>query len=143
MNFNFRAALDEYDRLVRSRRDEIQTLEKDLQQLEREREALHAAGERLGELASNSGLGAEGNEEWKKLGRSDAVERVMREADGPLANNEIRARLLAVGRDDTTNYVAAALQNLKKHERAFPMGRGEWCLGPRSLLGDQPEVNPP
>jgi hypothetical protein len=68
-------------------------------------------------------------EQWKLLGKTEAVERVLSEADQPLGPTEIMERLEAVGlpqRD--TEAVRGALAWLKRKGTAKTLARSQWVL---------------
>jgi hypothetical protein len=122
------AAVRSYDDLIAEKQKEMDQLVDDIQQLVDERAALRAARDRL-DAAPVERPSAADVAMWRKLGRSDAVLRIMHEHDGVMTNTAIVEGLKAKGRQgDTPNYVAATLQHLKKYEQVISRGRGRWSL---------------
>lgn len=65
-------------------------------------------------------------EGWRELGRSDAVERVLREAGKPLHRKEVAEILAQYGRRDALDHISAALAYLQRNHRARGKGSGMW-----------------
>lgn len=76
-------------------------------------------------------------EEWQRLPRTAAVERVLMEAGRPMSPLGIAQVLGEKGRNDPAHHVSAALARLKITNRAQQAERGKWEV-PHS--GDQGEA---
>jgi hypothetical protein len=60
--------------------------------------------------------------------RTDAIARVLLEADGPLSPSQIHQGLKGRGREDGPNAVSAALAYLNHRGRVTAVSRGQWTL---------------
>ncbi len=70
--------------------------------------------------------------EWRGMHRTDAIVRVLTEADKGMSPREITDVLLSVGRKDGRKLVSAAIQYLKGEGRVHSEGRGQWVPGPEN-----------
>ena len=68
--------------------------------------------------------------EWQGLHRTDAIIRVLTEADRGMSPRQITDVLLNAGRKDSRKLVAAAIQYLKGGHRVHSEGYGQWVPGP-------------
>ncbi|MFN2525143.1 MAG: hypothetical protein ABR505_02605 [Actinomycetota bacterium] len=124
-------ALDNVDHAIHATEMKIQELTARLQALEEERKGLQLA------LARHQGgktiVPKPSDDEWLKLNRTDAVEKVLIEAGRPLSPTQIATALREKGRDDTDTYVSAALSYLLRESRVTRIGRAQWIAG-RTLM---------
>jgi hypothetical protein len=68
---------------------------------------------------------------FRRLARTDAVLRVLREADQPMAPKEISRVLVKRGRpDDSPNLVSSTLDHLMRNGFAQKVGRAQWIATP-------------
>lgn len=70
------------------------------------------------------------DEEWRRLPRTVAIERMLRESGGALHRKVLTQKLAAVGRSDPLEHVSAALSYLERERRVTPLGQGWWRIGP-------------
>jgi hypothetical protein len=74
--------------------------------------------------------------EWLAMTRTDAVERVLKEAKKPQSPTEIVEALADKGREDNASLVSATLTYLKQQEKAVQKSRGQWVHADRpSAMG--------
>ncbi len=123
-----RRLLAETDRPLALAEAELQAAKEKVAEIQAERYGLELA------LARQRGVPAprrraesvDSDNEWQPLDRTSAIERVLREAGGPLHRKEVVARLNQHGRDDALEHVSAALAHLHKKHRAVGKGGGIW-----------------
>jgi len=92
---------------------------------------LHATfGEKIVDAALARAQVERARREWPTMPKALAVERVLREARGPVRPSEIVLILDGHGRDDSVLDVSAALQYLERKGRAHRPAYGAWLIGP-------------
>src|SRR5680860_58807 len=123
-----RRLLEETERPLALAEAELKSAQETVARIQAERYGLELALARhLGRPAPRQVDAAdEGGDEWRRLNRSDAAERVLAEAGMPLHRKEIVARLHSHGREDSLNHVSAALAYLGQKERVLGRGQGVW-----------------
>lgn len=92
------------------------------EEVAQETQVLQAIAEREGLLADGGGL--------ILMRRSDAIEFILDNAEGPLSPTEIHQHLVQSGRTgDTIEDVNGTLGYLKRKGTAYTIYRGRWILG--------------
>lgn len=122
-------ALTDVDQEIHSIHKKIEDLTTRLNALGEERRGLQLALDRHNNGASVL-MPEPTDQEWKALNRTDAVERVLREAERALSPSQITDQLKEKGRDDSDPYVSAALSYLAREKRVHRTGRAQWRAGP-------------
>jgi hypothetical protein len=103
----------------------MSSLEREIEELSAEVRGLELAIRRHNGQAALPGLSGQ---DWGRLSRIAAVERMLQESQKPLAPSVISQRLQKAGRKDSAHYVSSALAYLKKRGRARRVGQGRWVL---------------
>jgi len=125
-------ALDRTRGLIKEKTRQVEELEAELQELKKEAFALEQAAERWG--IATAGVSFSERLEWARLGRAEAVQRVLELANGgPWTNAQILRQLRETGREgDTANYTAAALSYLKRKGTVVRASPGAWALAKKA-----------
>ena len=75
--------------------------------------------------------------EWRRLPRTEAIERIFAEVGTPLHRTDLHERLMLKGRIDSLGALSAALSYLKREGRAQSLGRGRWLVGSQPIPSPQ------
>jgi hypothetical protein len=116
------------DQLITRTRERIKKREREAQAqpLARETEGLMEMSAATAEEDSLD----QSNDDLLDLSRMDAVAYVLEHADEPLGPSAIQEALSDAGRNDDLRAVSAALDYLRRRNRAHREGRARWVAGP-------------
>ena len=125
---DLKSALEDVDRELKDAHEQQQRLTGTIESLEAEARGLELAiarhnGQVQEMVAANGETAA-----WRKMPRTDAVIRVLAEADEPLGPAGITGELHQHGREDRRDPVAATLAYLKKKGRVSHESYGMWTV---------------
>lgn len=130
------------DKPLAAAEDQVRKAEAQVEQIRAERYGLELALARLQDATTVGGVIVNGRDvtgaapapnadpenQWVALDRTDAIERVLKEAGKPIHRKVLVKTLHDHGRDDTIELVSAALAYLKRKFRAMNFGDGFWGI---------------
>jgi len=135
----FSLILDDAADAVRKKEEELEKAQREVERISQERDELRRERDTLAAVARRrfpgttiqGQQGVSAFEDWADLPRTSAVLEAVRRLteESPWASpGAIERFLREQGRDDTRDYVGAALAYLNRNEKVENKGRGRWAL---------------
>ncbi|MGH8823521.1 MAG: hypothetical protein ACRDVN_03470 [Jiangellaceae bacterium] len=121
------AALRRTEEMLAAAREALRLAAEEVESLEVEHRGLTLAVARHRGDSPPPMVGESEQATWLGMTRADAVEAMLTKEDRPIGPAELSRLLVAKGRrNDKPNYVAAALDYLKRRGRVESLGVGQW-----------------